>query len=129
LTSLSTDEKLPLMLPYLRQAGLVADPPGPQQREIVRRVIEASGDRLKVAGDILAYADFFLVAEPEMDPEAVAKRLATPGAKAHLEAFAARLATVEPFEPTWWRPSSRRASFRRRRPRPPPRAAREPSDS
>jgi len=99
LTSLSTDEKLPLMLPYLRQAGLVADPPGPQQREIVRRVIEASGDRLKVAGDILAYADFFLVAEPEMDPEAVAKRLATPGAKAHLEAFAARLATVEPFEP------------------------------
>ena len=99
MTSLSTEEKLGLMLPYLQKAGLVSDPPGPEQGRIVRRVIEASGDRLKVAGDILAYADFFLVDEPEMDPEAVAKRLATPAAKAHLEAFASRLATVEPFEP------------------------------
>jgi glutamyl-tRNA synthetase len=99
MTSLSTEEKLGLMLPYLQKAGLVADPPTAEQGRIVRRVIEASGDRLKVAGDILAYADFFLVDEPEMDPEAVAKRLATPAAKAHLEAFAARLETVEPFEP------------------------------
>jgi glutamyl-tRNA synthetase len=99
MTSLSIEEKLGLMLPYLQKAELVSDPPGPEQGRIVRRVIEASGDRLKVAGDILAYADFFLVDEPEMDPEAVAKRLSTPAAKAHLEAFAARLATVEPFEP------------------------------
>jgi len=80
MTSLSTEEKLGLMLPYLQKAGLVADPPTAEQGRIVRRVIEASGDRLKVAGDILAYADFFLVDEPEMDPEAVAKRLATPAA-------------------------------------------------
>jgi len=99
MTSLSTDEKLGLMLPYLQKAGLVADPPRPEQGRIVHRVIEASGDRLKVAGDILAYADFFLVEEPEMDPEAVAKRLATPTARGYLESFAARLATVEPFEP------------------------------
>jgi glutamyl-tRNA synthetase len=99
MSSLSTDEKLPLMLPYLQKAGLVADPPSPEQATTVRRVIAASGDRLKVAGDILAYAEFFLVDEPEMDPEAVAKRLATPTARGHLEAFAARLAAVEPFEP------------------------------
>jgi glutamyl-tRNA synthetase len=99
MSSLQTDEKLGLMLPYLQKAGLVADPPSPEQAATVRRVIEASGDRLKVAGDILAYADFFLVDEPEMDPEAVAKRLATPAARDHLEAFAARLTAVEPFEP------------------------------
>jgi len=99
MTSLTIDDKLGLMLPYLQRAGLVADPPTTEQTQIARRVIEASGDRLKVAGDILAYADFFLVDEPEMDPEAVTKRLATPAARAHLEAFAARLATVEPFEP------------------------------
>ena len=99
MTSLTIDDKLGLMLPYLQKAGLVADPPTTEQTQIARRVIEASGDRLKVAGDILAYADFFLVDEPEMDPEAVTKRLATPAARAHLEAFAARLATVEPFEP------------------------------
>jgi glutamyl-tRNA synthetase len=97
--SLTTDEKLGLMLPYLVKAGLTADPPTAAQVATVQRVIEASGDRLKVAGDILAYADFFLVDEPELDPEAVAKRLATPTARQHLEAFAARLATVEPFEP------------------------------
>ena len=99
MASLTIDDKLGLMLPYLQKAGLVADPPTTEQTQIARRVIEASGDRLKVAGDILAYADFFLVDEPEMDPEAVTKRLATPAARAHLEAFAARLATVEPFEP------------------------------
>jgi glutamyl-tRNA synthetase len=96
---LSTAEKLALMLPFLMKAGLVADPPPADAVETVRRVIEAAGDRLKVAGDILAYADFFLVDQPVMDPDAVAKRLATPTARQHLEAFAARLAAVEPFEP------------------------------
>jgi glutamyl-tRNA synthetase len=99
MAGLSTDEKLGLMLPYLVRAELVADPPDVEQQGVVRRVIEASGDRLKVAGDILAYADFFLVDEPAMEPEAVAKRLATPIARRHLEAFAARLADVEPYEP------------------------------
>ncbi len=99
MAALSIDEKLELMLPYLARAGLVAEPPTAEQAATVRRVIEASGDRLKVAGDILAYADFFLVEEPEMDPEAVAKRLAKPEARQHLEAFAKALETVEPFEP------------------------------
>jgi len=99
MAALPLDEKLRLMLPYLAKAGLVAEPPTAEQAGIVRRVIEASGDRLKVAGDILAYADFFLVDEPAMDPDAVAKRLATPTARGHLEAFAARLVAVEPFEP------------------------------
>ncbi|MFM8577811.1 MAG: glutamate--tRNA ligase [Planctomycetaceae bacterium] len=96
---LSTDEKLGLMTPYLQRAGLLAAPPSDEQISTVRRVIEASGDRLKVAGDILDYADFFLVDEPVMDPEAVAKRLATPTAGRYLQAFLTRLATVEPFEP------------------------------
>jgi glutamyl-tRNA synthetase len=99
MAGLATDEKLALMLPYLQKAGLVAEPPSAGQVETVRRVIEASGDRLKVAGDILAYADFFLVDAPELDPEAVAKRLATPTARPYLEAFAARLESLEPFEP------------------------------
>ena len=67
MAALSTDEKLALMLPFLVKAKLVADPPPAQAVETVRKVIEASGDRLKVAGDILAYADFFLVDEPPMD--------------------------------------------------------------
>jgi len=97
--ALSVDEKLGLMLPFLVKAGLVTDPPPARAVETVRRVIEASGDRLKVAGDILAYADFFLVAEPPLDESAVQQRLAKPGVADLLRAYAAALEAVEPFEP------------------------------
>lgn len=96
---LSPDEKLALMLPYLVRAGLVADPPSIGQTHTVRRVIEASGDRLKVAGDILAYADFFLVDEPAMDERAVEQKLAKPGVADLLGRYAGTIASVEPFEP------------------------------
>ena len=97
--ALSTDEKLPLMLPYLVKAGLVSSPPTAEQTATVRRVIEASGDRLKVSGDILGYADFFLVDEPVLDPQAVAQKLAKPGVADLLARYAESIAAVTPFEP------------------------------
>jgi len=96
---LSVDDKLALMLPYLVRAGLVGDPATPEQVAIVRQVIEASGDRLKVAGDILAYADFFLVDEPPFDDAAVKQRLAKPGVADLLRAYAKRLDTAGAFQP------------------------------
>jgi glutamyl-tRNA synthetase len=99
MTERSTADKLALMLPFLVKAGLVGDPPAAEGVETVRRVIEASGDRLKVAGDILAYADFFLVEEPPLDEAAVKQRLAKPGVKDLLAAFGTAIETVEPFEP------------------------------
>jgi len=99
MAALSTDERLSIMLPFLVKAGLVSEPPAAAAVETVRRVIEASGDRLKVAGDILAYADFFLVAEPPLDEAAVKLRLAKPGVKDLLTAFATAIEAVDPFEP------------------------------
>jgi glutamyl-tRNA synthetase len=99
MAALSTDEKLALMLPFLVKATLVADPPPAHTVETVRKVIEASGDRLKVAGDILAYADFFLVDEPPMDEAAVKQRLAKPGVGDLLRAYAKAIEAAEPFEP------------------------------
>ncbi len=96
---LTTDEKLPLMLPFLVKAKLVADPPPPEAVATVRQVIEASGERLKVAGDILGYADFFLVDEPPMDEAAVKQRLAKPGVRPLLEQSIAALGAVNPFRP------------------------------
>ena len=87
------------MMPFLVRAKLVADPPAAEAVEIVRRVIAASGDRLKVAGDILSYADFFLLEEPPLDDAAVKQRLAKPGVRPLLEAYATELRTVEPYEP------------------------------
>jgi len=95
---LSTAEKLELMLPFLIKAGLVTEPVPDAVRQTVAAVIDVSGDRLKVAGDILTYADFFLVAEPELDPAAVAKRLAKPGTRPLLEAFIERLEAAEPYD-------------------------------
>ena len=52
------EEKVGLVLPYLEKAGLVAC--GDVAARIkVRGIVEAAGDRIKVAGDILDYADFF----------------------------------------------------------------------
>ena len=99
MAALSTDEKLALMLPFLVKAKLVADPPSAQAVETVKKVIEASGDRLKVSGDILAYADFFLVDEPPMDEAAVKQRLAKPGVGDLLRAYAKAIEVAEPFEP------------------------------
>jgi glutamyl-tRNA synthetase len=99
MAALSTDEKLAAMVPFLVRAKLLADPPPAAALETVRLVIEASGDRLKVAGDILAYADFFLVEEPVMDEAAVTQRLAKPGVAALLSAFTSAIRDVEPFEP------------------------------
>ena len=97
--ALPTEEKLALMLPFLIRAKLLADPPPAAAVETVRRVIEASGDRLKVAGDILGYADFFLLDEPVMEEAAVKQRLAKPGVRPLLEQAAERLRLVEPFSP------------------------------
>ena len=96
---LTIDDKLALMLPFLTKAKLVADPPGADSIETVRRVIEASGERLKVAGDILGYADFFLVAEPPLDEAAVKQRLAKPGVRPLLEQAITVLGGIEPFAP------------------------------
>ena len=97
--ALSVDEKLAFMLPFLVKAKLVADPVPPEAATTVRRVIEASGDRLKVGGDILAYADFFLVDEPPLDETAVKQRLEKPGVGDLMAKYAAAIRSVEPFEP------------------------------
>ena len=83
-----------------RLAKLVADPPAADAVATVRKVIEASGDRLKVAGDILGYADFFLAEEPVMEEAAVKQRLAKPGVKPLLEQAIAAFKGAEPFAPT-----------------------------
>jgi glutamyl-tRNA synthetase len=95
-----TKQKVPLMLRFLQQARLVAEPTPCDAGEKLGRIIEASGDRLKVAGDILAYADFFFVPDEQLvyDEKDFAKRVSPPQAKGLLAKFRAVLAAVEPFE-------------------------------
>jgi glutamyl-tRNA synthetase len=86
------------MLTYLQRAGLVAKPAPCEVGPKLTRIVEAAGDRLKVFGDIIAYADFFFQDEVVFDEKAFEKNLQKPGAAELLAKFQARLAAVEPFD-------------------------------
>jgi len=60
-------QKVAKMLPYLQKAGLVTDPAPCEVGPKLTRIVEATGDRLKTAGDILAYADFFCCGRRQAD--------------------------------------------------------------
>jgi glutamyl-tRNA synthetase len=84
---------------FLQRSGLVADPPPCDTAPYVTRIVEAAGDRLKVAGDILDYEDLF-IAEDKLryDTDAFEKRIHKPErARELLQQFRAELATAEPF--------------------------------
>jgi glutamyl-tRNA synthetase len=98
---LPVKQKVAKMLPYLQKAALVADPAPCDVGPKLTRIVEASGDRLKTAGDILTYADFFFVPDHELayDEKDFQKRVAPPQSRELLAKFRAVLTNVEPFEP------------------------------
>ena len=93
-------QKVAKMLPFLQKAGLLSDPVPCDAGPKLGQVVEASGDRLKAAGDILAYADFFFVPDDKVtyDEKDFQKRVAPPEAKNLLGKFRDVLPTVDPFE-------------------------------
>jgi len=94
------DAKRELVLPYLQQAGLVPTPLVDDVDAYVTAIVQAAGDRIKVAGDILDFSDFF-VAEAELtyDEKAFEKRLEKPPeALELLSAFRQELARTKSFD-------------------------------
>ncbi len=57
---LDMKKKVAMCLPYLQKAGLVSDPAPCSISEYLTAVLSAAGDRLKVAGDVLEFDDFFM---------------------------------------------------------------------
>ncbi|MGH7193393.1 MAG: glutamate--tRNA ligase, partial [Candidatus Saccharimonadales bacterium] len=98
--ALSLDEKVERMLPYLARAGLIASVDAPGAHELLGKIVAAAGDRLKVSGDVLAYADFFFLADANypFDAEATEKHLRKPDAAERLKNFRARLAALNIFD-------------------------------
>ena len=88
----SLDKKADMTRPYLQRAGLGTD-------KLVE-VLQAAADRIKVAGDILDYAAFFVSADQlSYDEAAFDKRIRTPvEAPVLLKKFAATLEVLEPFD-------------------------------
>src|SRR3954469_11943778 len=84
---------------FLKRAKLISDPPSCDTGPYATRILEAAGDRVKVAGDVLDYDDFF-VADEELpyDDAAIDKRLRKPAKAAELLGqYREMLARIEPF--------------------------------
>ena len=94
--ALSVDERLALTLPYVEQAGWIQAPASAAGRELVRGIVAAAADRIKVAGDILDYDEFFVSdAALTYDPKAFDKRIRTAaGAPALLAELHSALAAL-----------------------------------
>jgi glutamyl-tRNA synthetase len=94
-------QKVAKCLPFLQGAGLVASPPPCDTAPYLSSILEAAGDRVKMAGDVLDYTEFYVADDAlPYDAAAVEKRIVKPeNAKPLLKAYAAELASVEPFEP------------------------------
>ncbi len=92
-------QRVAKVVPFLQRAKLIAEPPPCDTAPYVTRLLEAAGDRLKVAGDILDFDDFFVADEQlQFDDAALDKRIRKPaGATELLAKYRSELAIAEPF--------------------------------
>ncbi len=97
---LDIKKKVAMVLPYLQDAKLVSTPPPCDVAEKLEQILLAAGDRIKVAGDILEFDDFFIPDEQlVLDQAAFAKRLGGDLlAQRLLSSYRALLESVEPFD-------------------------------
>jgi glutamyl-tRNA synthetase len=94
----SIAEKVDKALPYLQRAGLVTDPVPSSMRATVEQIVTAAGPRLKVAGDILDYSDFFLPDDQlPYNEKALEKHVNQPPGSEWIGELRQIVATAEPF--------------------------------
>lgn len=89
---LSDKDRAAKCLPFLQKAELLPATPSDEDRSLVTHVVAALGDRIKVAGDILAY-DYFFKADIEFSPKDFTKRVCKSGVPELLAEFRGVLAT------------------------------------
>ena len=91
-------QKVAMVLPYLQKVGHIASPPPCDTAPKLTKIVEAAGDRIKTAGDILEFDEFF-VSDDAMpfDEKAFEKRVRKDGTPELLKDFRDQLAVVEPF--------------------------------
>ena len=97
--ALPSESKIELVEPYLMRLGVFEA--GPTEKEAIRlrAVVDAAGDRIKVAGDIVNYLEFFQDDTTfAYDETAVTKRLQVEGAAGRLRTFRQRLAAIDSFD-------------------------------
>ncbi len=96
------DEMVPIMIPYLQKAGYLVSNPTSKEISKVKAVIQAAGDRIKVAGDILFFPEFFLKDEDlyklPFEPGIREKVLSKSGTVELLKKWCEIIPTIKPFD-------------------------------
>jgi glutamyl-tRNA synthetase len=91
--ALSVERKVELTVPFLAKAGFQAS------FEVVSQIVLAAGPRLKVAGDILDYTDFFLPDDQlPYDDQALDKHVRKPPGSSWISQLREIIASTEPFD-------------------------------
>lgn len=93
-----TAEKVERCVPFLKKAKLIGDTLDDATRAVLTKIVEASGDRIKLFSDVLAYATPILKDQIEYDPKTLEKAFKDPAAKPLLDEFADVLKACEPFD-------------------------------
>jgi glutamyl-tRNA synthetase len=92
-------QKVAKMCDFLQAAKLLPTPPPCDVAPKLTRIIEAAGDRLKVAGDILNYADFFFIPDDQIvfDEKDFEKRVKPSASLELLKKYREKLAAATDF--------------------------------
>ena len=99
MNALPIEAKVEAVAPFLVRMGLLAAEPSEPDQVHAGAVVAAAGDRIKVAGDIVRYAEFFQADTAfAYDEKAFRKRLGAPGAAERLRRFRGVLEAVDPFD-------------------------------
>lgn len=93
-----TAEKVERCVPFLKKAKLIGDMLDDATRAVLTKIVEASGDRIKLFSDVLAFAAPILKDDIVYDTKAVEKAFKDPSAKPLLAEFAEVLRACEPFD-------------------------------
>jgi glutamyl-tRNA synthetase len=94
---LPLDKKVEGALPFMQKAGFINSVPTPLELETLRKVIDATGDRLKIFSDILPYGAPFFKSDPDYDLKSLAKRVAKEGVPELLKTFSVSLNALSDF--------------------------------
>ncbi|HTU18190.1 MAG TPA: glutamate--tRNA ligase [Gemmataceae bacterium] len=91
----SVERKTEMVLPFLQKAKLLPNPTPPDEVARVTEIVRAAGERIKVAGDILDYAAFFVPDDQlTYDEKALSQHIRKPEANALLRKIRPLLETA-----------------------------------
>lgn len=94
LRALPVGEFVDRVVPYLASAGLVSDPPTPDQDRVLRVIAPMAQERMIVLSEAVGLLGFLFVDEVELDPAAAAKQLDGPAAAEVLDAATTALSEL-----------------------------------